>query len=91
MPLPFCFLIILFGLILSFLKVAICRAIALSGVTLLMLYRGADTFKEYEERLVKIVEALVALDASVIGLIEIENDGFGPQSSVNRCLEYSLW
>jgi|GEM_PF-1931398 len=56
-----------------------------------MLYRGADTFKEYEERLVKIVEALVALDASVIGLIEIESDGFGPQSSVNRCLEYSLW
>jgi predicted extracellular nuclease/endonuclease I len=44
--------------------------------------RGADTFKEYEEQLVKIVEALVALDASVIGLMEIENDGFGPQSSI---------
>jgi uncharacterized SAM-binding protein YcdF (DUF218 family) len=38
MPLPFCFVLILFGLILSFWKVAIGRAIALSGVALLMLF-----------------------------------------------------
>ena len=38
MPLPFCCLIILFGLILSFWKVAIGRIIAFSGVTLLMLF-----------------------------------------------------
>jgi predicted extracellular nuclease len=44
--------------------------------------RGAETFKEYQEQLEKIVEALADLDASVIGLMEIENDGFGPQSSI---------
>jgi uncharacterized SAM-binding protein YcdF (DUF218 family) len=38
MPLPFCCLIILFGLILSFWKVAIGRIIAFSGVALLMLF-----------------------------------------------------
>ena len=38
MPLPFCCLIILFGLILSFWKVAIGRIIAFSGVILLMLF-----------------------------------------------------
>lgn len=38
MPLPFCCLIILFGLILSFWKVAIGRIIALSGVALLMVF-----------------------------------------------------
>jgi uncharacterized SAM-binding protein YcdF (DUF218 family) len=38
MPLPFCCLIILFGLILSFWKVTIGRIIAFSGVALLMLF-----------------------------------------------------
>jgi uncharacterized SAM-binding protein YcdF (DUF218 family) len=38
MPLPFCCLIILFGLILSFWKVVIGRIIAFSGVTLLMVF-----------------------------------------------------
>ena len=38
MPLPFCCLIILFGLILSFWKVAMGRIIAFSGVALLMLF-----------------------------------------------------
>jgi uncharacterized SAM-binding protein YcdF (DUF218 family) len=38
MPLPFCCLIILFGLILSVWKVAIGRIIAFSGVALLMLF-----------------------------------------------------
>ncbi len=38
MPLPFCCLIILFGLTLSFWKVAIGRIIAFSGVLLLMLF-----------------------------------------------------
>lgn len=44
--------------------------------------RGGETFKEYQEQQDKIVEALVGLDASVIGLMEIENDGFGPQSAI---------
>jgi len=38
MPLPFCCLIILFGLILSFWRVAIGRIIAFSGVALLMVF-----------------------------------------------------
>ena len=44
--------------------------------------RGGETFKEYQEQLDKIIEALVGLDAAVIGLMEIENDGFGPQSAI---------
>jgi hypothetical protein len=44
--------------------------------------RGGKTFKEYQHQLTKIVEALFALDASVIGLMEVENDGVGPQSSI---------
>lgn len=38
MPLPFCCLIILFGLILSYWRVRIGRAIAFSGIALLMLF-----------------------------------------------------
>lgn len=44
--------------------------------------RGADNFVEYERQLAKIVAALVAMDADVVGLMEIENDGFGPNSAI---------
>lgn len=36
--------------------------------------RGATTFVEFEKQRDKIVEALIGLDADVIGLLEIEND-----------------
>lgn len=49
--------------------------------------RGAESFKEYEEQLAKIVETLVQLDASVIGLMEIENDGYGPDSSIAQLVD----
>ncbi len=44
--------------------------------------RGADTPEEFERQRVKILKAILALDADVVGLIEIENDGDGPQSAI---------
>lgn len=44
--------------------------------------RGAHTATEFGKQRAKILSALVALDADVVGLIEIENDGYGPQSAI---------
>ena len=44
--------------------------------------RGADTAAEFERQHVKTVAALLALDADVVGLTELENDGHGPQSAL---------
>ncbi|MEM0911225.1 MAG: ExeM/NucH family extracellular endonuclease [Pseudomonadota bacterium] len=44
--------------------------------------RGADNLFEYERQLEKIMSAIVAIDADVIGLVEIENDGYGPNSAI---------
>ena len=44
--------------------------------------RGADNAFEFERQAVKIVDAIVGLDADVVGLIEIENDGYGPDSAI---------
>lgn len=44
--------------------------------------RGADSQDEYLRQRAKILTALHGLDAQVIGLQEIENDGFGPFSSI---------
>lgn len=44
--------------------------------------RGADSAAEFERQRAKILSAMVALDASVIGLMEIENDGFAEQSAI---------
>ena len=44
--------------------------------------RGANSEVEFERQADKIVEALVRLDADVVGLIEIENDGYGPDSAI---------
>ncbi len=38
--------------------------------------RGADTPEEFERQRSKIIAALVAIDADVVGLIEIENDEY---------------
>ncbi|MCY7296685.1 ExeM/NucH family extracellular endonuclease [Alteromonas sp. a30] len=45
--------------------------------------RGADTAEEFERQEAKIVSALAALDADIIGLMEIENDGYGTDSSIS--------
>ncbi len=49
--------------------------------------RGADTFTEYQLQLDKIVQAISALDASVVGLMEIENDGYDELSSIAQLVD----
>jgi hypothetical protein len=44
--------------------------------------RGADTAVEFARQRAKILSAMVALDASVIGLMEIENDGFAETAAI---------
>jgi predicted extracellular nuclease len=44
--------------------------------------RGAGTLAEFVHQRDKIVSAALALDADVVGLIEIENDGYGPNSAI---------
>ncbi len=45
--------------------------------------RGADSALEFERQRAKILAALSALDATVIGLMEIENDGFTETSALS--------
>ncbi len=44
--------------------------------------RGADTFEEFQRQQEKLVDAISAIDADVVGLIEVENDGYGPNSAI---------
>lgn len=44
--------------------------------------RGADSAEELARQQAKLVSMLAALDADVIGLMEIENDGYGPASAI---------
>jgi len=44
--------------------------------------RGAASREEFERQQAKIVSALLGLDAAVLGLTEIENDGSGPDSAL---------
>ncbi|MCH1926069.1 ExeM/NucH family extracellular endonuclease [Shewanella sp. C32] len=44
--------------------------------------RGANTAAEYERQVAKTVAAIVASNADVIGLMELENDGFGDNSAI---------
>ncbi|MEH8021610.1 ExeM/NucH family extracellular endonuclease [Rheinheimera metallidurans] len=44
--------------------------------------RGADTLAEFERQQAKTVTALAALDADVIGLLEVENNGYGAKSAL---------
>ncbi len=44
--------------------------------------RGADTLQEFVRQKNKIVDALYALDADLIGLMEIENDGYTTNSAI---------
>lgn len=49
--------------------------------------RGAESAEDYAVQLEKIVSALVALDADIYGLIEIENNGFDEQSAIYTLVE----
>ncbi|MDD2739740.1 MAG: ExeM/NucH family extracellular endonuclease [Methylomonas lenta] len=44
--------------------------------------RGANTLEEFNRQRDKIVNAIYALNADVVGLMEIENDGYGSQSAI---------
>lgn len=44
--------------------------------------RGASTAVEFERQADKIVAALSAINADVVGLMEIENDGYGSTSAI---------
>ena len=44
--------------------------------------RGAENTAEFERQAQKTVAAILAMNVDVLGLVEIENDGYGPQSAV---------
>lgn len=44
--------------------------------------RGADTAAELERQQAKLIVALAALDADVIGLLEVENNGYSPKGAL---------
>lgn len=50
-------------------------------------YRGANNPAEFERQKAKILTALSQLDADVIGLMEIENDGYGNDSAIAELTE----
>ncbi|RUO54733.1 nuclease [Pseudidiomarina halophila] len=49
--------------------------------------RGAETAAGFARQEAKIIAALAALDADVVGLMEIENDGYGEHSAIVRLTE----
>jgi predicted extracellular nuclease len=44
--------------------------------------RGADNLDEFNRQWPKTVAAIIGTDADVIGILEIENDGYGPDSAI---------
>ncbi|MGM7375669.1 hypothetical protein ACOI3T_36755, partial [Acinetobacter baumannii] len=44
--------------------------------------RGANTQAEFDKQHHKIVSALKSIDADVYGLMEIANNGYGPNSAI---------
>ncbi len=44
--------------------------------------RGASTADEFTRQRTKIINAILAMNADVIGLIELENDGYGAASAI---------
>ena len=48
--------------------------------------RGATTVDEFNKQRTKIVNAITSMNADVIGLIEIENNGFGDKSAIQNLL-----
>jgi uncharacterized protein len=44
--------------------------------------RGADNPDEYQRQLAKLVASVIAMDADIVGLMELENDGFNEFSAI---------
>ena len=49
--------------------------------------RGADTLEEFDRQWAKTVAAILAVDADVLGVNEIENDGYGSDSSLRHLVD----
>ncbi len=49
--------------------------------------RGADTQAEFDRQWPKTVAAVAKVDADVIGVNEIENDGYGPDSAIAHLVD----
>tara|TARA_R110002167_G_scaffold44876_2_gene134883 strand:+ start:324 stop:3233 length:2910 start_codon:yes stop_codon:yes gene_type:complete len=49
--------------------------------------RGASTYSAFQMQSNKIVAALDAMDADVVGLMEIENDGYGENSAIHQLVD----
>ena len=49
--------------------------------------RGADTQVELDRQTAKTVAAITKIDADVIGINEIENDGYGPDSAISDLVD----
>lgn len=49
--------------------------------------RGAENAFEFERQATKTVTAIAAMDVDVLGIIEIENDGYGPDSAIQDLVD----
>jgi predicted extracellular nuclease len=49
--------------------------------------RGAGSLSEFNRQSDKIVDAIVTLDADIVGLMELENDGFGANSAIQELVD----
>ncbi len=49
--------------------------------------RGADTAAEFDRQRDKIIAAITAMSADIIGLMEIENDGYGANSAIQDLVD----
>ncbi|MDZ7593119.1 MAG: ExeM/NucH family extracellular endonuclease [Thiobacillus sp.] len=49
--------------------------------------RGADDAAEFERQAAKTVSAILGLEADIIGLMELENDGYGSESAIHDLIE----
>ncbi|MGF1697459.1 ExeM/NucH family extracellular endonuclease [Vibrio lamellibrachiae] len=49
--------------------------------------RGADSYEEFEIQQEKIVNAILFLDADIVGLMEIENNGFGDSGAITQLVD----
>ncbi|WP_220718666.1 ExeM/NucH family extracellular endonuclease [Agarivorans litoreus] len=50
-------------------------------------FRGADTAEEFERQRAKLVSALVAMNANVVGLMELQNNGFDEASAIQNLVD----
>ncbi|WP_299493133.1 ExeM/NucH family extracellular endonuclease [uncultured Shewanella sp.] len=49
--------------------------------------RGVPSFEDFQLQRTKIVNTIIAMNADIIGLIEIENNGFGDKSAIQNLLD----